>query len=188
MPQVLLESAVVGGPRYWLGKGGGHAENVERCFAEALHQFAGKDFAYRAVFRRRDAVRCKFRAMHHQLTTDLNFGSDRSHFVADHRIITERWRVAFPRCHVPAQLLEGVRNLEHDATADKAALERESPCQYLPSAIDLAADVFMVYADIVVEDVGKGAVVHCGRGPDRDAGRLHRDDEHADSGMWRFFL
>src|SRR5258708_37056628 len=144
MPQVLLEPTVVERPRHLLGKRGAHAENVERSFAEALHQFAGKDFAYRAVFRRRDSVRRKFRAMHHQLTTDLNFGSDRSHFVADHRIITERRRVAFPRHDALAQLLEGVRNLEHDATADKAALERESPRQYLPSAIDLAADVFMV--------------------------------------------
>ena len=41
-------------------------------------------------------------------------------------------------------------------------------------------------AHVVIEDVGEAAVVHRGRRADRDARRIHRDDEHADAGMRGF--
>src|SRR5215472_12497227 len=67
MAQVLLEPAVVDGIRYTFRKRGAHAEDIERGFAEALHQFAGKHLADRAIFWRRDAARGELRALHHQL-------------------------------------------------------------------------------------------------------------------------
>ena len=67
-----------------------------------------------------------------------------------------------------AQLLEGMRDLQDDAATDQAALEGERAGQHLPAAIDLADDVLQGNADIVVEDVGEGAVIHRGRRPDRD--------------------
>src|ERR1700743_323630 len=48
MTQVLLEPAVVERARHLLRKRRAHAENVERGFAETLHQFAGEHLADRA--------------------------------------------------------------------------------------------------------------------------------------------
>src|ERR1700682_1918471 len=48
MAQVLRDPAIIDRSRHLLGERGAHAENVERGFAEALHQFAGKHLADRA--------------------------------------------------------------------------------------------------------------------------------------------
>ena len=106
MAQVLLEPAVVEGARHLLGKCGAHAENIERGFAEALHQFAGKYLADRAIFRRRDPVGREFRAMHHQLTTDLDFAGEGRHPVTDERIID---RAAARRSPAPGHVCATAR-------------------------------------------------------------------------------
>ena len=103
MAEVLLESAVVEGARHLLGKCSAHPENIECGFAEALHQFAGKYLADGAIFRRRNPVGREFRAMDHQLTTDLDFTGEGRHSVTDERIITERPRaVSLATGHVYA--------------------------------------------------------------------------------------
>src|SRR6516164_9881695 len=76
-----------------------------------------------------------------------------------------------------------MRDLEHDAATDQATLEGERPGQHLPAAIDLTDDIFKGDADIVIEDVGEGTVIHRGCRPDRDALGIHRHDEHADPSM-----
>ena len=67
------------------------------------------------------------------------------------------------------------------ATVHKALI---SPLHHR-SAIDLADDVLQGNANIVVEDVGEGAIVHRRRRPNRDPFRIHRHDEHADTGVRR---
>src|SRR5260370_42709578 len=62
MAEVLLEPAVVEGARHLLGKCGAHPENIERGFAETLHQFAGEHLAGRAIFTWRNPVGRQFRA------------------------------------------------------------------------------------------------------------------------------
>ena len=69
----------------------------------------------------------QFRAMHHQLAADLDLGGKPGDPVADDRIIDERRRVAVPRHDVARATLEGVRDLQHDAAADQAALDRRAP-------------------------------------------------------------
>src|SRR6516162_3160127 len=155
MAQVLLEPPVVERTRHAFRKRGAHAEDIERRFAEALHQFAGKHLADCAIFRRRDAVRGKLRALHHQEASDLDLGREHSYPVADDRILRKRRRVALSGHHMRPQLLEGMRDLEHNAAADKAALEGERGGQHLPTAIDLADDVFEWNADFIVEDIGE---------------------------------
>ena len=188
MTQVLLEPALVERARHLLGKRSTHAENVERGFAEAFHQLAREHLADRAVFWRRDPVHREFRAMHHQLTTDLDFGSKRRHSVPDDRIIAKRRR-GVPFCHhMFAQLLKGMRHLQNDPAANQPALEGERARQHLPSAIDLAYQVPQGNADVVIENVGKGSVIHGGRRPNGDARRIHGNNEHADSGVQRLRL
>src|SRR5207245_1326052 len=144
---------------------GAHAEDVERGFAETFHQLAGEHLADRAILWRCDPVHRQFRAMHHQLATDLDLGGEPRNPVTNDRIVRRLRRVAVPRHDVPAQLFEGVSYLENDAAADKTTLEGESSRQYFPSAIDLADDILERNTDIVVEDVGEGAVIHRRRGP-----------------------
>src|SRR5580704_16266637 len=91
-----------------------------------------------AIFRRRDPVGRKLRAMHHQLTTDLDFASQRCHSVANDQIIAKWSRTALMRHNASAQLLEGVGDLEHDAATDETALIGKRTCQHFPSAVDLA--------------------------------------------------
>jgi hypothetical protein len=86
---------------------------------------------------------------------------------------------------MPAQLFEGVGHLQHDAAAHQTALERERAGQNFPGAIDLADDVFQGDANVIVEDIGKRAVIHRARRLDHNARRIHRDDEHADAGVRR---
>src|SRR6516165_6836003 len=45
--QVLLEPPIVVSARHAFRKRGSHAKDIERCLAEALHQFAGKHLADR---------------------------------------------------------------------------------------------------------------------------------------------
>src|SRR5277367_6743558 len=108
MTEVLLKPSVVEGIRHLLGKRGAHPQNIERGFAETLHQFARKYLADRAVLRRRDPVRREFRTMHHQLTADLDFAGQRRHSVADDRIVAERSRAVRLRHDTLAQLLKGM--------------------------------------------------------------------------------
>ena len=67
----------------------------------------------------------------------------------------------------PAEQLEGVRDLEDDAAADRAALVGEGVGQHLPAAVERADQGVGGHPHFVVEDVGEAAVVHRRRRLDR---------------------
>ena len=115
--------------------------------------------------------------MQHQLAADFDLGGEAADAVSHQRVVAQ------PRIgtDVGDEQVERVRDLQHDATAHQPAFVGKGIGQHLPATIHRADDVGGRNAHVVVEDVGKAAVVHRARGLDADAGRVHRHDEHADA-------
>ena len=123
---------------------------------KSLHQFTRKDLADRPQFRRRDPVDRSFRAVDHQLTTNLDFCRQAADAVANARIETQG---PIGAARASAQHLEGVRDFQHYSAAHQSALVGERVREYLPSAVDLADQSVGGDPDIVVEDIGVDGLI-----------------------------